>query len=93
MVKKSQKRNSMLTIKFEVNGRVINSIDVVNITEKKEKGTYGKGKQVYLVDGQFEVEHMFEDKALVLTLKVLAEKIKRKNFDNTEMVEEILGID
>lgn len=70
----------MITVKIEINGKVIEEVVAVNCSE--EKGIkYGKEKQFYRVYKQVSIEpgktcigtvnHSFEDKAIPLAIKML----------------------
>lgn len=80
---KTLEDGKMLTIEIKVNGKLIHKVTAQNISQ--EHGfIYGKGKQVYEIkEPRLErknlVAHFFEDKAIVLAIKLLKKLLKNEN--------------
>lgn len=70
----------MLTIEIKVNNKLIHKVSAINVSEQFGF-IYGTGKQVYeILEPEMKrknlVAHFFEDKALVLALKLLKKIIR-----------------
>lgn len=80
----------MLTIEIKVNNKLIHKISAVNVS-KQFGFVYGKGKQIYeILDPEMKrknlVAHSFEDKALVLAIKLIKKIIKLQKNGNKNQI-------
>ncbi|MFA5025694.1 MAG: hypothetical protein WC503_04265 [Candidatus Shapirobacteria bacterium] len=64
----------MLSVGIFINGKIIAQVDAVNVSEGLGK-EYGKGNQFYQLNTNDDkiIEHIYEDGAIVLAIKMLKE--------------------
>ena len=70
----------MLSVGIFINGKIIVQVDAINISEGFGK-EYGSGSQFYQLNTNDDkiIEHIYEDGAIVLAIKMLEELLLDRN--------------